>query len=53
MKHPLATITALIGLLALGETPSNVEEVFVGIGIWFAISATVGFQRRVLDPPEE
>jgi hypothetical protein len=30
-----------------------VGDVFVGIGMWFALSALVGFQRSILDPPEE
>ena len=43
-----------IGWLAvLGDWPDSAGDVFVGIGVWFALSSLVGFQRSILDPPEE
>lgn len=40
-------------LATLGEWPDSSEEVATGIGVWFAISASVGLIRSTLDPPEE
>jgi hypothetical protein len=40
-------------LATLGEWPKNASDVFVGIGVWFAVSASVGLIRSTLDPPEE
>lgn len=32
------------------DTPS---DVLIGVGVWFALSTTVGLTRRNLDPPDE
>lgn len=45
--------TYIAWMFTLGETPSSFEDVAVAAGVWFAISATVGFQRHTFDPPEE
>lgn len=39
-------------MATLGEWPDSVEDGFVGLGVWFALSALVGFQRMKLDPPD-
>ena len=36
----------------LGDGPHSTEDVLVGAGVWFAISASVGLIRSKLDPPE-
>jgi len=46
----LATYIAWIA--TLGEWPDSASEVFVGLGVWFALSASVGLIRTNLDPPE-
>lgn len=40
-------------LATLGTWPDTASEVTVGIGVWFAISASVGLIRSALDPPDE
>ncbi len=40
-------------MLTLGDTPDSVSDVFVALGIWFALSAVVGIIRSQLDPPDE
>jgi hypothetical protein len=40
-------------IAALGEWPDTAGDVFVGLGVWFALSCTVGLVRRNLDPPDE
>ena len=42
-----------IWVATLGDGPDSFEEVVVGAGVWFAISASVGLIRSKLDPPEE
>lgn len=39
-------------IATLGEWPDSVSDVFVGVGVWFAISCVVGLIRSKLDPPE-
>ena len=39
-------------LFTLGDGPHSTEDVLVGLGMWFAISASVGLIRSKLDPPE-
>lgn len=39
-------------LFTLGDGPHSSEDVFVGLGMWFALSASVGLIRSKLDPPE-
>ena len=39
-------------MFTLGDTPNTVSEVFVAIGMWFALSCVVGIIRSKLDPPE-
>lgn len=47
------SLVTYIGWVAtLGEWPDSVSEVFVGLGVWFALSASVGLIRTNLDPPE-
>jgi hypothetical protein len=51
-----AWISALvyIGWMAtLGEWPDSATDVSVALGVWFAISSSVGLIRSKLDPPEE
>lgn len=45
-------IVYAVWLSTLGESPSSVEDVAVGLGIWLALSACVGLVRSYLDPPE-
>lgn len=40
-------------MFTLGDTPDSVSDVFVAVGIWFALSAVVGIIRAQLDPPEQ
>lgn len=48
------SLSVYIAFLAtLGHWPDTVAEVFVGLGVWFAISASVGLIRSTLDPPDE
>lgn len=49
----VALATYLIWLGTLGSWPDGGEDVLVGIGIWFALSCSVGLIRSKLDPPEE
>lgn len=37
----------------IGEWPDTLGDVVVGLGVWFALSASVGLIRSKLDPPEE
>jgi hypothetical protein len=39
-------------MATVGEWPDTAGDVTVAAGIWFALSALVGFQRAKLDPPE-
>ena len=39
-------------MATVGEFPDTGGDLFVALGIWFALSALVGFQRAKLDPPE-
>jgi hypothetical protein len=48
----VSLITYIGWILTIGDTPDSVSDVFVGIGIWFAISCVVGLIRSKLDPPE-
>src|SRR5262245_55816629 len=42
-----------VGWIAtLGEWPDSASEIFVGFGVWFAISCVVGLIRAKLDPEE-
>lgn len=40
-------------LATLGEWPDSAGDVAVGLGVWFALSASLGLIRTKLDPPEE
>lgn len=40
-------------LATLGSWPDTLGEIAVGLGVWFAISASVGLIRSALDPPDE
>lgn len=42
-----------IWLFTLGDGPHSTEDVLVGLGMWFALSCSVGLIRSKLDPPEE
>lgn len=42
-----------IWVATLGEGPDSFEDLLVGAGVWFAVSASVGLIRTNLDPPEE
>lgn len=48
----LSLITYIGWIATLGEWPDSVSDVFVGLGVWFALSASVGLIRTNLDPPE-
>lgn len=48
----ISLLTYIVYLATLGEWPDNTSEVFIGIGVWFAVSASVGLIRTNLDPPE-
>ena len=37
----------------LGEWPDTAGDVVVGVGVWFALSCSVGLIRGNLDEPEE
>jgi hypothetical protein len=43
----------IIWMPTLGQWPDSAGDVAVGIGVWFAISSSVGLIRSTLDPPEE
>jgi hypothetical protein len=47
----LLTYIAFLG--TLGEWPDTFGDVAVGLGVWFALSASVGLIRTNLDPPED
>jgi hypothetical protein len=49
----VAGIVYVLWICTLGEWPDSVTDIAVGLGIWLALSALVGFQRSILDPPEE
>ena len=49
----ISLLTYVIWMATLGEWPDSVSDVVVGLGVWFAISASVGLIRTNLDPPEE
>lgn len=40
-------------LFTLGDGPHSAEDVLLGLGVWFALSASVGLIRVRLDPEEE
>lgn len=43
----------LAWISTLGTWPGSVTDILIGVGIWFAISASVGLIRSTLDPPDE
>ena len=45
--------TYISWMLTLGDTPDSVSDVFVALGILFAMSSVVGIIRAQLDPPDE
>ena len=48
----VSLLTYIVYLATLGDWPSSTEDVVVGVGVWFAISCSVGLVRSKLDPPE-
>jgi len=40
-------------LLTLGDLPDSTDDVFVGLGVWFAISAVVGYLGVTIDVLED
>lgn len=49
----VSLIAYIAYLGTLGEWPDTAGDVVVGIGVWFAVSCSVGLIRGNLDEPEE
>lgn len=49
----ISLVVYIAYLGTLGSGPDTAGEVVVGLGVWFAISCSVGLIRSKLDPPEE
>ncbi len=49
----VSLIAYICFLGTIGEWPDTAGDVVVGIGVWFALSASVGLIRTNLDEPEE
>lgn len=49
----VSLLTYIAYLATLGDWPENTSDYFVGIGVWFALSASVGLIRTNLDEPDE
>lgn len=48
------SLAVYLGYLGtLGAWPDTTEDVFIGVGVWFALSCSVGLIRTKLDPVEE
>lgn len=49
----VSLLVYIVYLATLGDGPHSFEDVVVGAGVWFALSASVGLIRSKLDPPDE
>lgn len=49
----ISLVVYIVWIAVLGEWPDTASEVVVGLGMWFALSCSVGLIRAKLDPLDE